>query len=352
MSLIPWLHQPLPELDPQFKQHAIDRQTQLTKPLHSLGRLEELAIQLAHLQQSKHPLVDQITIAIFAADHGIADEGVSAFPQEVTAQMVGNFLQGGAAINVLANQLNARLEIIDVGIKTSLGSPAGLIEDRAGNGTKNSLLHHAMTDVELAKALAAGQNAASRAKENNSQLFIGGEMGIANTTTASVLYCALLNLDPIQVTGAGTGLEPQAIKRKATVVQQVINRHSKDCKNNPEKWLQAAGGFEIAALCGAYIHAAQCGIPVLVDGFISSVAALYAQRIQPDLTEWLIYSHLSAEQGHLVTLNSQSASPLINLNLRLGEGSGAATAAPLLRMACALHNNMATFTEAAVAGKH
>lgn len=352
MQLLPWINHPLPQLDPQFKQYAIERQSQLTKPPEALGRLEEVAIQLAHLQQSKRPCVDSITIAIFAADHGVAEENVSAFPQEVTTQMVSNFLHGGAAINALAEHLNARLEIIDVGIKTSLNSPAGLIEERAANGTQNSTQQSAMTTAQLETALTAGYNAAVRAAKNSAQLFIGGEMGIANTTTASALYCALLKISPEQVTGAGTGLDSKGIQSKIHVVEKILTQHRNYCGTDPLRWLQSAGGFEIAALCGAYIHAAQQGIPILVDGFISSVAALYAQRIQPELKEWLFYSHTSAEQGHLLTLNNQHVQPLINLNLRLGEGSGAAITAPLLRMACTLHNNMATFAEATVAGKH
>ncbi|MCK5725693.1 MAG: nicotinate-nucleotide--dimethylbenzimidazole phosphoribosyltransferase [Thiotrichaceae bacterium] len=352
MPTIQWIDQTLPLLDLKFKQQAIEHQNQLTKPAGSLGRLEDIAIQMAHLQQTKHPSADNIFIAIFAADHGVAEENVSAFPQEVTTQMVSNFLHGGAAINVLAKQLNAHLEIIDVGIKTPLNAPDKLIEQRIAKGTKNSTQHPAMSEEQLRLALNAGFDSATRAKKQNAQLYIGGEMGIANTTSASALYCALLNLTPTQVTGAGTGLNEQAIASKTQVVQQILAQHQSHCGSDPLKWLQCVGGFEIVALCGAYLHAAQRGIPILVDGFISSVAALYAQHIQPDISEWLFYSHLSAEQGHLITLNTKSNKPLIDLGLRLGEASGAALAAPLLRTACALHNEMATFTEAAVAGTH
>lgn len=355
-----WIEEPCPTLDPTYRKGAVERQSQLTKPPGSLGILEEIAIRLANLQQKNKPCVDQISISVFAADHGIAEEGVSAFPQEVTAQMVLNFLNGGAAISVLANQLDAKLEVIDVGILNALPQQAGLILQRAGNGTANSSKQPAMSLEQLETALQAGFDVIERATENNTQLFIGGEMGIGNTTSAAALYCALLDLTPEQATGAGTGLDASGIQHKIKVVQQVIERHKAcgtygTCQNNAPEWLRCVGGFEIASLTGAYIHAAQSGIPVLVDGFISSAAALCAVRIKPKINEWLFFSHVSAEQGHRLVLEqlleSLNQTPLLDLGMRLGEGSGAAVSVSLLKSACALHNEMATFAEAAVATK-
>lgn len=346
-----WLNTPWVNLDPAYKVRAISRQTQLTKPPGSLGVLEDIAIRFANLQQSDQPSAEKIAIAVFAADHGVAIEGVSAFPQEVTSQMVMNFLQGGAAISVLAKQLNASLEIIDVGILSPLSQQEGLVIHRAGAGTANIAEEPAMTHQQLEQALTAGHDAVERAVKKDSDVFIAGEMGIANTTSAAALYCALLGLTPEQATGAGAGLDSTGIKHKTNIVKRIVKTHH-GCENTALEWLRCAGGFEIVAMTGAYIRAAQCRLPVLVDGFISSVAALCAVRIQPNINDSLFFSHVSAEQGHRVVLETLKQKPLLDLGMRLGEGSGAAVAVSLLQSACALHNQMATFEEAAVATKN
>jgi nicotinate-nucleotide--dimethylbenzimidazole phosphoribosyltransferase len=345
-----WIDASCTPLSGAFKEHAMARQNQLTKPPGSLGVLEDIAIRLADLQQTDQPRANNISIAVFAADHGVAVEGVSAFPQEVTVQMVMNFLQGGAAISVLAKQLDANLEVIDVGILTPLTKREGLVIHRAGEGTANIANESAMTHQQLEVALTAGYDAVERAINKDADVFIAGEMGIANTTSAAALYCALLGLTPEQATGAGTGLDSSGIKHKIDIVKRIIKIHQ-DCKGNTLEWLRCAGGFEIVAMTGSYIRAAQCRLPVLVDGFISSVAALCAVRIQPEVNTSLFFSHVSAEQGHRVVLETLKQKPLLDLGMRLGEGSGAAVAATLLRSACTLHNQMATFDEAAVATK-
>lgn len=343
-----WINTPCPELDLRFKAFAEERQTQLTKPPGALGKLESLAIRLSYLQQREQPSLDNIAIAVFAADHGIVEEGVSAFPQEVTVQMVYNFLQGGAAINVLANQLEAHLEVVDVGVKSAIENHPRLIIQKAGNGTANSTLDAAMQTEQLAIALQAGRDSVARAINHKADLYIGGEMGIGNTTAATALYCALLDLTPIEATGAGTGLDAEAISHKAAVIQRMLDKHQR-CDNDALAWLRCVGGFEIAAMTGAYISAAQQGLPVLVDGFISTVAALCAVRINPEVNAWLFFSHVSAEQGHRKVLDLLQQDALLDLDMRLGEGTGAAMAVPIMRNACALHNRMATFAEAAVA---
>ncbi len=346
-----WINTPCKSRDSRFKEHALERQSQLTKPAGSLGVLEDIAVRLADCLQTERPQIDNIHIAVFAADHGVAVEGVSAFPQEVTTQMVANFLQGGAAISVLANQLNAKLDIIDVGTLNPLPASAGLTIKHLGKGTANSANEAAMTQQQLNDAFDTGKEIIEKAVSQNAQLFIGGEMGIANTTTASALYCALLDLSPEEATGAGTGLDETAIIHKTEIIKRILATHQY-CKDKTTEWLRCAGGFEIVALTGAYINAAQSGIPVLVDGFISSVAALVAVKINPSVNDYLFFSHLSAEQGHKRVMQLLEQKPLLDLGLRLGEGSGAAVAVTLLQSACALHNEMATFEEAAVASSN
>ncbi|WMP19266.1 nicotinate-nucleotide--dimethylbenzimidazole phosphoribosyltransferase [Thiothrix lacustris] len=344
-----WLNTPARAPNTATTEAARLRQSQLTKPPGALGELEAVAIRLAGLQGREQPAVDKVHISVFAADHGVAEEGVSAFPQAVTAQMVHNFLNGGAAINVLAQTLGATLEIIDVGIKTQLTHPK-LISQRAGNGTANSTLSPAMSDTQLNLALQAGADAAERAYATRAELFIGGEMGIANTTAATAIYCTLLKVAIPEATGAGTGLDQAGIVHKVSVIQRIIKQHCHHL-DKPLEVLRHLGGFEIAALTGAYVRAAQLGLPILIDGFISTAAALIATKLQPGVAHWLFLSHASAEPGHVFAMAELKQRPLLDLNLRLGEGSGAAIAVPLLRLACALHNQMATFDEAAVAGK-
>lgn len=345
-----WLDEPLAVPNPEIGQLAQIRQTQLTKPPGSLGRLEEVAIQLATLQNTPQPCVEQVYIAIFAGDHGVAVENVSAFPQSVTSEMIKNFAHGGGAINVLARALGASLEIINLGTVHDTRSLANVRHCHLGPGTANFLHEPAMTWEQLSQALNAGYEAIERAQHDSSQLFIGGEMGIGNTTSATALACILLNEQPDLLTGSGTGLDQHGVAHKINVISQALFLHSPHITSSLDA-LRRVGGFEIAALTGAYIHGAQAGLPLLIDGFISTVAALTAEHIFPGCKSWFIYSHRSAELGHDMILNALNAKPLIALDMRLGEGSGAAITLNLLRMACQLHNEMATFAEAQVAQK-
>ena len=332
---------------------ARERQASLTKPPGSLGRLEEIAIQLAGLQGAPRPSVERVHITVFAADHGVAAEGVSAFPQSVTTEMVRNFSRGGGAINVLARALGATLEVVDVGTVTDPGSLPDVLSRRIAPGTANFCRAPAMTEAELAAALDAGRAAAERAHAASAQLFIGGEMGIANTTAASALACAVLDLPASALVGPGTGLDAHGVAKKVHVVEAALARHRPLLGKAaaPLVALRCVGGFEIAALAGAFARCAQLGMPVLVDGFIASVAALCAVRTTTGAATWYFYAHQSAEPGHAHVLHALAARPLLSLGMRLGEGSGAAVAVPLLRLACALHNEMATFAEAGVAGR-
>lgn len=342
-----WLQQPVPAPDRRAVRAAETRQSQLTKPPGALGRLEELAIELAGLQRCERPRLERVHIVVFAADHGVAAEGVSAFPQAVTVEMIRNFARGGAAISVLARALGATLEVVDVGAATEVGPLAGVVSCRAGNGSANFCRCPAMSAEQLTTALNAGREAVARAAAAGSDLFIGGEMGIGNTAVATAVASAALQLDPALVAGAGTGLDAAGIGHKAAVVRRALALH-REVLEQPIDILRCVGGFEIAALTGAYVAAAQAGLPVLVDGFITTTAALMAVQLNPAVRPWLLFSHQSAERGHGRLLAALEAHPLLSLGMRLGEGSGAAAALPLLQLACRLHGEMATFAEAGV----
>jgi len=374
MTNTDWLSTPVATLDETARRAAEQRQTQLTKPPGALGRLETLAIRLAAMQGTPRPTLERVHIAVFAADHGVAAEGVSAFPQAVTAEMVRNFARGGAAISVLARQLGATLEVINLGTVVDTGPLAGVLDIKLGPGTANFAQTAAMTSEQLACALNVGRETAQRAQQSGAHLFVGGEMGIGNTTSAAALACALLDAPPELLAGPGTGLDAHGVSHKAKVIRAALTLHRvpglddshragfPPPRVNPTRWesarggdsieiLRRLGGFEIAALAGSYVACAQLGLPVLIDGFIATAAALVATRICPGSDQWFVYAHASAEPGHACLLEALKAQPLLDLGLRLGEGSGAAVTVPLLRLACALHNEMATFAEAGVSGK-
>lgn len=343
-----WIAQEIKALDEAAREAAIARDAQLTKPPGALGQVEQLAIELAAMQGGQ-PQISAPFISIFAADHGIAASGVSAFPQEVTAQMVANFASGGAAISVLARQLMAPFEIVNLGtVAPTLF--AGVTNAVIAAGTANMLEDEAMSPGQCEQAMARGKQSVEDAAAAGCKLFIGGEMGIGNTTSATALAAAITGNDVASLCGPGTGLSEEGVARKVVMIEQVLKRHN--AIDMPAlQLLHKIGGFEIAALVGAYIRAAQLGITVLVDGFICTAAAIVAQSIAPRSRDWMLFAHGSAEPGHRLMLKHLEAKPLLDLSLRLGEGSGAALVVPLLQMACELHSKMATFEEAAVAGK-
>ncbi|KPU56532.1 nicotinate-nucleotide--dimethylbenzimidazole phosphoribosyltransferase [Pseudomonas fluorescens] len=345
-----WWLNPSKPVDTQVVEQALARQQQLTKPAGSLGQLESVAVQLAGLQGRVKPSLEHLWIAIFAGDHGVVAEGVSAFPQEVTGQMLYNFVNGGAAISVLARQLGASLEVVDLGTVTPSLSLPGVRHLNVGPGTANFVQGPAMTGAQGQLALQAGRDSVQRAMATGAQLFIGGEMGIGNTTAASALACALLDCPVSHLTGPGTGLNAEGVSHKAQVIERALALHGTQ-RDDALQTLFNLGGFEIAALVGAYLACAQEGVAALVDGFICSVAALVAVRLNPECRQWLLFGHRGAEPGHRHVLEALNAQPLLDLGLRLGEGSGAALAVPLLRLACDLHGQMATFAEAAVADR-
>jgi nicotinate-nucleotide--dimethylbenzimidazole phosphoribosyltransferase len=322
---------------------ASDRQLQLTKPPGSLGRLEQLAMDFAGWQSRSDPRLDSIVIRVFAADHGVVAEGVSAFPQAVTVQMIHNFANGGAAIAVLARHLGASFAVVNLGTVVPGPELGGVVNVSLAPGSENFCKGPAMSEALARRALASGAEHAPA----QAHLFIGGEMGIGNTSAAAAVTSALLGLPAEETVGRGTGVDDRGLALKRGAVQRALDLHRANALSAFDI-LCCLGGLEIAALVGAYIACAQRGIPVLVDGYICGAAALLACRLNPGVRAWLLFAHRSAEPGHRHLLAALSAEPLLDLGMRLGEGSGAAVAVPLLRSACRLHNEMATFAEAGV----
>lgn len=333
------------EIDTESVEAARQRQRMLTKPSGALGEMEAIAIRLAGMQRRPDPWVERISICVFAADHGIARQGVSAYPPDVTTEMVRNFARGGAAISVLARHHGVALQVVNLGTVGDTSELDGVINLNLGKGTADFTTAEAMSHEQLSAALQAG-----RSQVIDQELFIGGEMGIGNTTSATAMACALLHRPAAELAGPGTGIDAATLLHKIDLIERALRLHQTSFEQ-PLEILRRLGGFEIAALTGAYLTAAQKGVPVLVDGYISSVAALVAARLQPDSVNWFFFAHWSAEPGHRHVLDAMDAKPLLNLGMRLGEGSAAALALPLLQQACVLHNGMATFTEAAVPDK-
>jgi nicotinate-nucleotide--dimethylbenzimidazole phosphoribosyltransferase len=325
------------------RQLAIARQQQLTKPAGSLGLLEQIAIDFAGWQQCAIAQLDKIQICVFAGDHGIVEEGVSAFPQVVTGEMVRNFAAGGAAISVIARHIGATFSVVNMGLVADLDGVADVINCSMGHGTNNFSKATAMDSQQMVNALQAGAEQINR----DTQLFVGGEMGIGNSTSAAAIVSVMLGLSEDQTVGKGTGVDEAGLATKRAVIKHAIILH-KQRLSTPEGILTCFGGFEIAALVGAYIRCAQLGVPILIDGYISSAAALLACRFNPSVRSWMLFAHRSQEPGHEYVLAALKASPLLDLQLRLGEGSGAGIALPLIKMALALHESMATFEQAQV----
>jgi len=338
-----WYRQEIAIPSEEYRAIASERQKTLTKPQGSLGLLENLAIDFCAWQERLRPELEKIRIAVFAADHGIAEERVSAFPQQVTLEMIRNFSTGGAAISVLAKHLSAEFSVVNVGTAQPCPDFAGVVQLPVGTGTENFAKREAMTGSQLEEALEVGAGQASATAD----LFIGGEMGIANTSSAAALACAVLGSSAVTLTGRGTGIDTPSWQRKRRLIDSALELHE-DKLTSPLAILRCLGGFEIAALTGSYIRSAQLGVPILVDGFISTAAALMAVQIQPEIQAWMLFAHRSQEQGHCHLLEALDASALLDFSLRLGEGSGAALAVPLLQAACRLHSGMATFEEASV----
>jgi nicotinate-nucleotide--dimethylbenzimidazole phosphoribosyltransferase len=314
--------------------------------------LEDIAAQMVSIRQEDFAEPLRKAVYIFAADHGIAAEGVSAYPSEVTRQMVLNFLAQGAAINVLAKLHRLEMNVVDVGVNAHFDPVDGLLNCKVRNGTRNMLHEPAMSDAELAQALEAGSRLAAEATAKGQSLLAVGEMGIGNTTVASAITSVLTNKPVALVTGKGTGLDAGALAHKRQIIEAVVQKHLPtveiDGARDPLEVLRCIGGLEIAAMTGLILGAAQSGIAVITDGFISTAAAAIAFAIEPLVRFYLFAGHRSEEPGHGVLLEYIGLKPILSLNMRLGEGTGAVLAMPIIESALCLYNGMATFASAGV----
>lgn len=339
-------------LDAEEGWAADERLNALTKPPGSLGYLEEIVRRYAAIRRDGGARKGRGAIAVFVADHGVADAGVSAFPQAVTVEMLRNIAGGGAAISVLARRFGYELRTIDVGVKTDTSATpfAGVTYRRVGAGTRNLLNEPAMTREQARRAVEIGIETARDLAAADATLIGIGEMGIANSTSASALLVAQCGMSAEEIVGRGTGLDDSGLRRKTEVVARALELH-RSALEDPLAMLAVLGGFEIAAIAGVCIGGAACNVPVVVDGFISTAGAAAAEKLSPGLFDHLFFSHRSAEGGHARVLELLNLRPILSLDLRLGEGTGAALAMNVIESALDLFHNMATFANAGVSGK-
>ncbi|MGG4551863.1 nicotinate-nucleotide--dimethylbenzimidazole phosphoribosyltransferase [Paenibacillus humicus] len=333
-------------LQKKAAESAAEHLDRLTKPPGSLGKLEELAVQLAGITGQVKPSFPQRAIIVMAADHGVCEEGISAFPAEVTPQMVLNFLSGGAAINVFARQASAEVLCVDIGVNAELSHP-DLLERKVRMGTANMALGPAMSRAEAEAAVLAGVAVVKEAVNKGTTLFVTGEMGIGNTTASAAIMSVLTGIAPAECVGRGTGIDERKLEHKASVVERAIAVNQPDA-NDPLDVLSKVGGLEIAGLTGVILGAAAHRCPVVIDGFISSIAALVAQRLCAETASYMVASHHSQEPGHIQVLRELGLSPMLELNMRLGEGTGGALALHLIDGACRIMKEMATFESAGI----
>ena len=336
----------IPPLDLNAQQRALARQAQLTKPAGALGDLEALSVRLVGMTGRLDWLPVRRAVVVCAADHGIAARGVSAYPQTVTAQMVLNFLHGGAAINVLARQMGARVTVVDAGVATDLAPHPQLVTRKIGRGTQDFSVGPAMRPEQAESAIELGREIAQFEIERGLDILALGEMGIGNTTSASAMIAAITGQSVEQVTGRGTGISLEQYRQKVDLIQIALDRNQ---PGGPDA-LWKVGGFEIAALAGLMLGAAANRVPVLVDGLIASAAALAAAQRDPAVKDYLVAGHSGAEPGHHLALDWLGLSPLLELGLRLGEGTGAVLTLPLVEAAMRTLQEMATFDDAGVSG--
>ncbi len=350
MSLLSETIAKIRPLDGDAMQAARERQAQLTKPQGSLGRLEEISIQLAGITGQPRPRISRPVVITMAADHGVALQGVSAYPREVTPQMVLNFLRGGAAINVLSRHIGARVVIVDMGVATDFAPDADLVSKKIAFGTRDFSQGPAMTRDEAQRTVEAGIQVAWREIDKGADMLATGDMGIGNTTPSSAIVAAFTGRPVAEVTGRGTGVDDAGLSRKVAVIEQALAVNKPDPSDALDV-LGKVGGFEIGGLAGVIIGAAARRVPVVIDGFISGAAAMIARRLAPSAQPYMIAAHCSVEIGHRVILEDMQLRPLLDLDLRLGEGTGAALGMSLCQAACKILDEMATFGEAEVAQK-
>jgi nicotinate-nucleotide--dimethylbenzimidazole phosphoribosyltransferase len=350
MSLLVDTVNKIQPLDKNAMAAAKTRQDNLTKPTNSLGRLEELSIQLAGIQGQVKPQVNRKAVIVMAADHGVAAEGTSAYPQEVTYQMLANIASGGAAIDVLCRQIGARVIAVDIGVKGDTSALKNVVHCKVAKGTQNLSKGPAMTTAEATRAVETGIELVNGEIRKGLDIVGTGEMGIGNTTASAAICAVMTGKDVAIVTGRGTGVDDKGLERKIAVIKQALAVNQPQV-NKPLEVLARVGGLEIAGLTGVILGAAANHIPVMVDGFISGAAALIAAGICPQCRDYMIAGHVSIEPGHRIILEHLGLQPLVNLNMRLGEGTGGAIGMHLAEAACRILSEMATFEEAGVSNK-
>jgi nicotinate-nucleotide--dimethylbenzimidazole phosphoribosyltransferase len=336
-------------LDQQAQREAQLRQDELTKPPGSLGRLERLAVQVAGITRSARPRLTHPVVIVAAADHGVTAEGVSAYPSEVTTQMVRNFARGGAAINVLGRRAGARVVVVDVGVAQPLPPELPIVHRKVAPGTRNMAQGQAMTRAQAAQAIEVGLDTVEAEADRGTDVVCLGEMGIGNTSAASAIVASLTDAPIAEVTGRGTGIDDATWHRKVAALTRALALNAPD-PNDPLDVLSKVGGFEIAALVGVILGGAARRLPIVMDGFITTAAALVAAGLCPEVRGYLIAAHRSVERGHRVALEHLELEPLLMLDMRLGEGTAAALVLPTIQAAVALLDEMATFDEAGVSG--
>ena len=346
-EIIPQTLKKIEPVSSALQKKAQSRLDSLTKPLGSLGKLEELAKRYVSIRNNELASIKKISTVVFVADHGVTEEGISAYPSEVTPQMVFNFLNQGAAVNVLANHINAEVTIVDIGVKFNFKDHPDLLHRKISAGTKNFTREPSMTRSQAELAISTGIQIAEESAKNGVDILTTGEMGIGNTTSSSAIYSILGNTPVEAVTGRGTGIDDLTLQKKISVITKAIQLHQPDA-DDPMDILAKVGGFEIGGIAGLILGAAAQKIPVVADGFISGAGALLAFKMNPTVKDFVFPSHRSSEPGHKIFFDQLGYPPLLDLNMRLGEGTGALLAVNLIESAVKIYNEMATFQSAGV----
>ncbi len=349
-SFLPQILKEIKPLDKKAMEAARVRQNQLTKPHGSLGRLEELSVQIAGIVRNEMPHIEQKAIVTMASDHGVTAEGVSAYPQEVTAQMVYNFLSGGAGINVLARHIGARVIVVDMGVAADIESYPSLVSKKVAFGTSNMAKGPAMSREQALRAIEGGIEVINEEVTKGLDIIGVGDMGIGNTTSSSAICAVFTNEPAVRVVGRGTGISDEQLALKTKIIETALALNKPNPKD-PIDVLSKVGGFEIGGIAGVILGAAAQRIPVVIDGFIAGAAALIATRLCPKVRDYLVAAHVSAEAGHKIMLDYLRLKPILNLEMRLGEGTGAALAISIIEAAVKALTEMATFASAGVSEK-
>ncbi len=350
MSLLHRTIESIKPLNTEYYTYASERLNNLTKPKGSLGRLEEFAKRVVAITENTKPNLDKKAVFVLAGDHGVVEEGVSAYPKEVTKEMIYNFLRGGAGINAISRHAGVDVFVVDIGVDCNFEDIDGLIIKNVNRGTKNLAREHAMTQAESLRSIEVGIGLAQDAVEKGYNFIAVGDMGIGNTTPSAAVMCAFTGLNPKEVAGYGTGINDEMWKHKVEVVERSLALYTPE-PNSPIDVLSKVGGFEIGGIAGVILGGASKKVPVVVDGFVSTAGATVAIELCPNVKEYIFFSHKSAEGGHGLILQKLGVQPILDLDMRLGEGTGAVLAMFIIEAGVKVYNEMATFEQAGVSKK-